>query len=146
MQWKWWREVFRGALSDHSILIRKFMYPSFHFSYLRLGTFVCVCTWAPRFVGTHVCTWSLRVISSILLLHCSSPYPPRQVSQSNPELLDMASLAWQLAVMMPSLPFQAGMTGGLQCPSVLVWVLGTQLWSSRLFSKHFNYKHLPNSL
>lgn len=48
----------------------------------------------------------------------------RQVSQSNPELTDMASLASQLALGIPSLPVTAGITGGLPCPLAFTWVLG----------------------
>lgn len=80
--------------------------------------YVCAC----------VCG-DLRLMVGILL-HSSHLIHPGCISQSDPELVDMVSLASQLPLGTPSLPLEAGVTGG----SLLSPRIYMGFWESKLLS------------
>lgn len=125
-QWKWWT----GSLGRHREstipLIFKFMYQCFHFHICAYTYFVCM--WVCGFGGTHTRTCvhmsSLRLMLHIVL-HCPIPFPARQDTQSNPELLNKASLARWLALVVPCLCLcRLEWQAGSRIHLAFAWVLG----------------------
>lgn len=92
---------------------------------------MCVCTWRPEADDVKSCLQlSFRLFHQI------------RVSQPNPELDSVASLASQLALMIPSLPSEAGITGGQPCSSGIY--IG--LWGPGLRSLYLHFNHRAISL
>lgn len=91
----------------------------------------------------YVCTWRPEAddVKSYLQLPFHLFHQIR-VSQPNPELDSVASLASQLALMIPSLPSEAGITGGQPCSSGIY--IG--LWGPGLGSLYLHFNHRAISL
>lgn len=92
---------------------------------------MCVCTWRPETDGVKS---SLQL--PFHLLH------QIRVSQTHPELDSVARLASQLALMIPSLPSKAGITGWQPCSSAIY--IG--LWGPGLGSLYLHFNHCAISL
>lgn len=104
--------------------------------------FIFVCVWPYVYMTIHVC---MNICGGPRLMSRSSSIALHHIdwvrlSQSNPELSDMASLASQCALGILCLYL-----GGCDCswlphsPSIFLSLVDSELWSSQVSSQHFNH-------